>query len=367
MVNWINAPLAGPHSLEVDGARHELDRIATHLQLHADVSEAGTIRANRTGTSMGVIFGHDAFQLPATSSLLSETTLLATGVIRPVAAATAMLTGKMASAPDYCVYIVSADTEVEARTVAGNAFEHLRRNVLPYLRERSNEVSSTNDFAHWMRAWWKPQKPRRDFFTSFAGKTRYIACSSPQARPIFVFLSSHFVPTNTLQVFAFDDDYSFGIIQSQAHWAWLQAKGGKVRQDIRYTNDVWTTFPWPQEVSEEAVVRVAAAGRELRATRERLMAANRWTLRALHQAAEVDGPHPLKDAQRALDEAVAEAYGIPSDQELTEFLLELNRALVDDEAAGRAIAGPGLPPGFDRKDPRWNSDDCIQPPSLSES
>jgi hypothetical protein len=120
-------------------------------------------------------------------------------------------------------------------------------------------------------------------------------------------------------------------------------------------------------VSEEAVVRVAAAGRELRATRERLMAANRWTLRALYQAAEVEGAHPLKDAQRALDEAVADAYGIPSDQELTEFLLELNHALVDDEAAGRAIAGPGLPPGFDRKDPRWNSDDCIQPPSLSES
>ncbi|HEY4120605.1 MAG TPA: hypothetical protein VGM56_22225 [Byssovorax sp.] len=96
------------------------------------------------------------------------------------------------------------------------------------------------------------------------------------------------------------------------------------------------------------------------------MAENGWSLRELHRAAEVDGPHPLKDAQRALDEAVAEAYGMPADQEVTEFLLELNRCLVEDEAEGRAVTGPGLPPGFDPKDPRWLSDDRIEPPPFPE-
>ena len=181
---------------------------------------------------------------------------------------------------------------------------------------------------------------------------------------MFVFLSRAFAPTESLQIFSFDDDYSFGIIQSSLHWRWAVAKGTKIEGRTRYTSEVWSTFPWPQEVSESAVVQVAAAARELRATRDRLMDANGWSLRDLHRAAEVDGPHPLKDAQRALDEAVVEAYGMPSDQEVTEFLLDLNRALVEDEAVGKTVTGPGLPPGLKAKDPRWFSTDCIEPPPL---
>ena len=36
------------------------------------------------------------------------------------------------------------------------------------------------------------------------------------------------------EAFAFDDDFSFGIIQSGPHWEWTKAKGGKVAgQPIR--------------------------------------------------------------------------------------------------------------------------------------
>ncbi len=189
-----------------------------------------------------------------------------------------------------------------------------------------------------------------------------IVCSNPQARPIFAFVSTKFVPTNTLQVFAFDDDYSFGVIQSGPHWTWTKAKGGKVTERIRYTNEVWATFPWPQEPTEQEVADVAAAGRELRRVRDSLMRENGWSLRALYQAAEVAGPHPLKDAHAALDEAVRKAYAMPSGVEATEFLLELNKLVAEDEAEGRTVQGPGLPRGLDPRDPRWTSDDCIEPP-----
>jgi hypothetical protein len=43
-------------------------------------------------------------------------------------------------------------------------------------------------------------------------------------------------------------------------------------------------------------------------------------------------------------------------------LLELNLALAEDEAAGIAIQGPGLPSSVDPKDPRFTSTDCIEPP-----
>lgn len=89
---------------------------------------------------------------------------------------------------------------------------------------------------------------------------------------------------------------------------------------------------------------------------------NGWSLRALHQAAEVPGPHPLKDAQAALDDAVRAAYTMPADQEATEFLLELNKLVAEDEVAGHQVQGPGLPRGMNAMDPRWMSDDCIEPP-----
>src|SRR4051812_33202551 len=83
-----------------------------------------------------------------------------------------------------------------------------------------------------------------------------------------------------------------------------------------------------------------------------------WTLRALYQAAEVDGPHPLKDAQATLDAAVADAYGIPPDQGPIEFLLELNQLVIEDEQQGRKVRDPGLSDHLDPKDPRWFSTDC---------
>ncbi len=365
MVNWAKATVPGPHALEVDGEIYHLVRIPTHLQLHSDVSEALGIRANHIGTSMGVIFGHEAFR----SSGDEGFSVAAVGMksfVRPVATGDDMLRGKLPISPDYSIYLGAFDTESRAKAAGGKAFEHLKAYVYPLVKERAESGKHTEHYVRWLRTWWRPHWPRDDFFTELGAKQRFVACSNPQARPIYAFLSSRFVPTNTMQVFAFDDDYSFGVIQSHAHWAWLKAKGGKVRQDIRYTNEVWTTFPWPQEVSEAAIVSVAAAARELRATRERLMESNGWSLRALHQAAEVDGVHPLKDAQRALDHAVSEAYGMPSDQDVTEFLLDLNRCLVEDEEQGRTVAGPGLPPSLDPKDPRWLSDDCIKPPPLSE-
>jgi len=212
----------------------------------------------------------------------------------------------------------------------------------------------------------QPREPSTKFFAGVERLRRFIVCSNPQARPIFEFISTAFVPTNTMQAFALEDDYSFGIVQSSLHWNWTRANGGKVRADIRYTSNVWRTFPWPQDPPEDAVVSVADAARVLRSIRRRLMEENGWTLRALYQSANVEGGHVLKDAQSALDHSVREAYGIPPEQDDAEFLLELNQLVAEDEEQGRKVFGPGLPDGLDPKDPRWMSTDCIEPPPLDD-
>mgnify|MGYP000614948206 FL=1 len=361
MVNWLKGQANGPFQLVIDNQAYDLPRIATHLQLQEDLASAAEIQVNEGRTAMGVIFGHDAFRRGDDPTFPTDA-LRGTPFLRPVATGSDLLRNRLSTSPDHCIYMQDLRTEQEARAAARPGYDHLKNHVLPFVKARA-ESENTHHFQRWLRTWWLPREPSQRFFDKLKALGRVMVCSNPQARPIFAFISTKFVPTNTLQIFAFDDDFSFGIIQSGPHWEWTKAKGGKVRADIRYTNEVWTTFPWPQEPREEEVVAVAAAGRELRRVRAELMHDNGWSLRALYQAAEVPGPHPLKDAQAALDEAVRRAYGMPEGQDANEFLLELNKLVAEDEAEGRTVQGPGVPPRLDPKDPRWMSDDCIEPPA----
>ncbi len=356
MVNWTKGDAEGPFVLIVDERAFLHAHIPTHLQLHADLSAARELMVNERGTSMGVIFGTNLFSIDSASQV-SLRDLRKCGAVRPVASGTPLLTGKLAVEPEFCIHILD-NTEADAAARAGAAFEYLRRRVRPYVE------SVATRYDGWMERWWQIWRPRPDFFEPVYRMRRYVVCASPQSRPIFSFLSSEFVPTNTLQVFAFQDDYSFGIIQSGMHWSWVQAKGGRVRADYRYTSEVWRTFPWPQDPTDEQISAVAAAGRRLRRTREALMAENNWSLRALYQASDIEAAHPMKDAQARLDELVADAYGWPSGQSRVEFLLELNQLVAEDEDQGRKVRGPGLPDHLDPNDPRWMSTDCIEPPPV---
>lgn len=364
MVNWINAPAMGPHTLVVNEIAMSMARVPTHLQAQTDASQAQALAANKFGSAMGVIFGSDAFTSDGPNgSEISDNRRKK--CVRPVATGTDMLTEKMVTSPTWCIWLTEHETEDEA-AAAGTLYAHVRRHVLPMIKSRASTGAETHHYERWLRTWWKPREPSTRFFELAWRNERYIACANPQARPIFAFVSSKFVPTNTMQVFALGDDYSFGIVQSSMHWNWIRVTGGKVSERLRYTGKVWRTFAWPQEPALRAVVAVGQAARELRLRRAQLMAENAWTLRQLYQAAEVDGPHPLKDAQAALDAAVRAAYAVPDDQDPVEFLLELNQLLAEDEAAGRKVRGPGLPDHLDPKDPRWFSTDCIEPPPIAE-
>ncbi len=356
MVNWVNGFADGPHQLIIEDEVFLVARIPTHLQLHADVSGTRDLAANVTGAMVGITFATDEFTIPPTSDLLRNGDLKRRGVVKPLATGGGMLKGSLAVNPEYVVYLGACKTQPEAAQVGGPAYAYLDKHLRPHV------LSVAGQYEGWDARWWQPWRPRPEFLSVASKLNRLIMCSKVLGRPVFAFLSSTFAPNDTMQVFAFDDDYSFGIVQSSLHWEWIKAKGGKVRADKRYTNEVWTTFPWPQEPTEAEVAAIATAARNLRRARDTLMKENSWSLRALYQAAEIPGPHPLKDAQAALDEAVQRAYGMPADQEATAFLLELNQLVAEDEAEGRKVQGPGVPKGLDARDPRWTSDDCIEPP-----
>lgn len=357
MVNWVKGQATGPFVLLVDDQAFELPRIASHLQLHNDTSNAADIAANGDQAPQGVSFGHPAFRAGPNGFSFDG------NGVRPRAGADDMLRGRLHTEPEPCIYLV-AGSEPEARMANPQAFAHLQKHVYPLVKARAESGTETGDYRAWLRQWWMPHRAREEFLRRLRDKHRVLVCPRVMARPVFAFLSTVFVPDNTLILFTLDDDYSFGIMQSRLHWEWVKAQGSKVRADIQYTTIAWRTFPWPQDPTDAQVAAVAAVARELRRVRDSLMQDNGWSLRQLYQAATVDGSHPLKDAQGALDAAVADAYGMPSDQSPTEFLLELNQLVAEDEEQGRKVRGPGLPDHLDPKDPRWFSTDCIEPPPV---
>lgn len=180
-------------------------------------------------------------------------------------------------------------------------------------------------------------------------------------RPIFEFVSKEIHPDNTVVVFAFADDYSFGVLQSAAHWEWCKARCSTLGTGFGYTSDtVFDTFPWPQfealrgDGKPAAHARHAAGegvhprrrgggARALRGLRHEIMLENEWSLRAPYKSLEDPGHQRLRDAHTRLDAAVRAAHGMNAEEDVLAFLLRLNLACAAREAAGEPVTPPGLP------------------------
>ena len=153
-------------------------------------------------------------------------------------------------------------------------------------------------------------------------------CGRITKRPIFAFLDSSVRPNDALQVFALEDDYSFGVLQSSIHWKWFLAKCSTLTDRYRYTSDtVFDTYPWPQSPTKKAVRAVAKAAKVLRDSRRKIMHSNSWSLREVYRTLELPGEHSLKKAQGTLDDTVRAAYGMRKAYDPLEFLLNLNLEL----------------------------------------
>ncbi|MFN3866228.1 MAG: type IIL restriction-modification enzyme MmeI, partial [Demequina sp.] len=143
-------------------------------------------------------------------------------------------------------------------------------------------------------------------------------------------------PSNLVNVFAFDDDYSMGVLLSRAHDAWAWAQSSTLKGDLRYTpTTVFATFPWPDptDAQRDAIATASAA---LYERRSELCVEHDMGLTKLYNLMDEGGFQDLKALHRALDEAVADAYGWPKsvaqdDAELVTRLRDLNRRIVEGE------------------------------------
>ncbi len=130
------------------------------------------------------------------------------------------------------------------------------REVLDILRQRVKPVRDRlPDYKRRVRdAWWRYEFTGAELYERIGRLSRCLGLSrvGKTVLPLFVRTGQTFA--DTVVVFAYDDDFHFGVLTSALHWWWVIQYASTMRTDIRYTpTDVFETFPQP--TSSEAVAR----------------------------------------------------------------------------------------------------------------
>ncbi|WP_406852982.1 DNA methyltransferase [Brevundimonas sp. BH3] len=385
IVNWVKGSESGLKRLynqdgndPATGWRYtDLDRLPASLSFAHDVTKARKIDVNarKGGCYQGQTHGHKGFLLEKSSAkaIIRDDKSYAK-ILRPFLTSDDLV-GRKGGKPSRYVIDFSGLDMLQAKAFE-KVFPRIQTMVLPDRQKAAQRETDRNKevlkdapatkvnlhHANFLSKWWRMSYERADMMKELRKRPRYIACGRVTKRPIFEFVSSNINPNDALTVFAHDDDYSFGILQSDVHWEWFTERCSTMKSDPRYTsNTVFDTFPWPQSPSAEAVAGVAKAARNLRAGRRDLCDEHDMTFRELYRTLELPGSHPLKDLHAKLDKAVRVAYGMPKKGSGLPFILKLNDELAAAEAKGLKVQGPGVPAGLSGTI-KVKSSDCISEP-----
>jgi hypothetical protein len=165
---------------------------------------------------------------------------------------------------------------------------------------------------------------------ALTGLSRYVAAGRLAKRLNLTWQSVTVCPSDLIYVFAFEDDYSMGVLLSRAHGAWAQARDSTLETRLRYTpTSGFATFPWPSPTTASQRESVAAASVALLDRRTEICHDREIGLTTLYNQVDDGAYQDLTALHRVLDEAVAACYGWPkkvaqNGDELVSRLLELN-------------------------------------------
>lgn len=365
IVNWIKGDYEGDKTLWLSRGTTKMivDEITGSLSTETDLRDAAKLKGNKKPQ---VIFQG---QTPQDKNF----------VLTPDQAG-AMVAGDPKSRTVLHPYLIGKDltktgaparfiidiAEIDAMVAAAEApaaYEHVKTHVLPAreeivrkeaqrnaaLREADPNAKQLWERRDFMVKWWHLWRRRQDMLDAIGGLDRYIVLSrvAVWTRPsIYAFVAPDIHPGDALTVFAFDDDYSFGILNSSFHRAYFEERCSKMRVDLRYTSrTVFDTYPWPQAPTDEAVGMVVDVVERLLALREERIAEG-IGLEAQYKSLRDPGRNALRDLQDELDATVAMAYGFSADDDPLAQLLALNLSMAEQEKTGltepRRPGGDGL-------------------------
>ena len=343
----------------------ELDYINSSLSIEIDLTSAKVIEANKKPKRVfqGQTHGHKGFLLPNSEAIkIIESNKKYGDILKPFLIGRELVSNIKSQQERFVIDFSKMDF-FEASSYK-TAFEIIKNKVLPFVEQKAQEEkegkTKSNGRQNQLKAWWKMWRRREDLLNTIQLLNRYIAAARVSKRPIFEFVSTHINPNDALIVFTFDDDYTFGIINSKFHWEWWKAKCSTLKGDYRYTaNTVWDTFPFPQNPTIEQVKKVTKISKKFRDSRTEVMNKYNYSLRELYRLIEQHGKNPIKDLQNELDDAVREAYGFKENKDILQQLLDLNFEVADKELKGEKVQAPGLP-NFIADKSEFITKDCVE-------
>ena len=159
--------------------------------------------------------------------------------------------------------------------------------------------------------YWIYAEKRPKLYRTIKPLERVLAISrvSKTVQPVFVPPGQ--VLADSTVVFAYDDDFHFGVLTSGFHYRWAVRHGSTLETRVRYTpSDVFETFPQPPVADE-----VASTGQVLDLHRSKLMLSRDLGLTSVYNLVhdpEVDEDgdiERLRSLHIELDLALRDAYG----------------------------------------------------------
>ncbi len=214
--------------------------------------------------------------------------------------------------------------------------------------------------------WWRHGEARPGMRRALDGLPRYIGTPRVAKHRVFAWLPAAVIPDCQVVVFASDEDATLGILHSRFHELWALRMGTSLEDRPRYTpSTTFETFPFPEGLTPNIPAKdyidnpnaqaIATAARALVEARDRWLNPAEWVdwvrtpeeetagfparpvAKPGHEAALKkrtltnlynERPAWLDNLHRALDEAVATAYGWEwplTDDEILRRLFELNQ------------------------------------------
>jgi hypothetical protein len=380
IVCWTKGDYPHPKQLYFFDAKNQLQCreqpiISSSLSAKTDVAGAKILACNRSPKKVfqGQTHGHVGFLLTKNEGLaLLKKHPEYSDVLKPFLIGDELVSN-FKSQPERFVIDFSLKDVFQAASFK-DVFKVIEKTVLPDRERKAKEQQDENEqvlknnpkakvnkhHINFFNKWWQLGYGREDMLSETSKLTRYISCARVTQRQIFEFISYEINPNDKVMCFTFEDDYSFGIIQSSLHWSWFLEKCTTLAETPNYNSaSIWDTFPWPQQPTTTQIEAVAKAAKALRDERNRIMQVNRWSLRDLYRIIEKPGKNPIRDLQTALDHAVAAAYGFNENHDLLEQLLALNFAVSAREEHCEPVQSPGLPEWYADKE-KLVSEDCVR-------
>ncbi|MEU7916439.1 DNA methyltransferase [Microbispora bryophytorum] len=361
IINWVKGAEHAPETkmlwLDNGQLRLPVDFIPASLKPTTDVRKAIPLACNRRpkvcfqGQTTGNVRG---FRLTADeANALIARDKLSADFIHPMTSGDPLL---HELGPTMYVIDLPFTDSLEAESSAPGAMAHLRRTVLPGREAaaakeaaRNAEVLAANPNAKvnlhhqkFLATWWRHSYRRDDLIAAIAKLPRYIVLTIVAGvgrKSIYQFVDAAIRPDASLQAFAFDDDYSFGILSSSLHRTWFDERCSRMKVDPRYTpTTVFDTFPWPAHPTITDVERIAGLSAEILSLRDTYLR-KKITLAQQYDTLRIPGKSQLRDLHDALDRAVIEAYGLNPEDDILAQLLALNLAAAAESGHARRPGG----------------------------